>query len=105
MPVFAGPVRHNDPGSPIVILDENQVAGLGVVTSIEERNAISAFVRRRGYIAQVINGSTTDVYVYVGPGPADPDSPTSLISQPDWEDVNNWVPISSGIMSCRSGLS
>lgn len=99
MPVFAGPVRHNDPGSPIVILDENQVAGLGVVTSIEERNAISAFVRRRGYIAQVISGTTTDVYVYVGPGPADPNSPTSLISNTDWENESNWVPISSGISS------
>lgn len=99
MPVFAGPVRHNDPGSPIVILDENQVAGLGVVTSIEERGAISAFVRRRGYIAQVISGTTTDVYVYVGPGPADSNSPTSLISNTDWENESNWVPISSGISS------
>jgi hypothetical protein len=78
MPIFPGPVSHNNPNAPIVNATGNQIVGFGFFSSISERDALDANLQVTGYLAIV--GSTP--YVYNGGG---------------WTAAGNWTEIGSGI--------
>ena len=42
MPIFPGPVSHNNPDAPIVNATGNQVVGFGFFSSISARNNLAA---------------------------------------------------------------
>ena len=77
MPIFPGPVSHNNPNAPIVNATGNQVVGFGFFSSISDRNSLAAGLQVTGYLAIV--GSTP--YVYNGGG---------------WSTASNWTEIGSG---------
>lgn len=77
MPIFPGPVSHNNPNAPIVNATGNQIVGFGFFSSITERDALAAGLQVTGYLAIV--GSTP--YVYQGGG---------------WTTAGNWTEIGSG---------
>lgn len=77
MPIFPGPVSHNNPNAPIVNATGNQIVGFGFFSSISERDALDANLQVTGYLAIV--GSTP--YVYNGGG---------------WTTSGNWTEIGSG---------
>jgi|21_taG_2_1085346.scaffolds.fasta_scaffold45706_2 hypothetical protein len=79
MPIFPGPVKHNNPNAPIVKLDENQIKGAGIFANISARNLLASSVRVIGYTAYVT--SENKLYVYRG---AD-------IEDTTWELVTNWA--------------
>jgi hypothetical protein len=77
MPIFPGPVSHNNPNAPIVNATGNQVVGFGFFSSISDRNNLDAGLQVTGYLAIV--GSTP--YVYNGGG---------------WSTAGNWTEIGGG---------
>ncbi len=77
MPIFPGPVSHNNPNAPIVNATGNQVVGFGFFSSVADRNSLAAGLQVTGYLAIV--GSTP--YVYNGGG---------------WSTASNWTEIGSG---------
>jgi hypothetical protein len=77
MPIFPGPVSHNNPNAPIVNATGNQVVGFGFFSSVADRNSLAAGLQVTGYLAIV--GSTP--YVYNGGG---------------WSTPSNWTEIGSG---------
>tara|TARA_R100001463_G_scaffold100550_3_gene155043 strand:+ start:734 stop:1234 length:501 start_codon:yes stop_codon:yes gene_type:complete len=77
MPIFPGPVSHNNADAPIVDGTENQIIGFGFFSSISARNQLSTLLQTTGYLAIV--GSTP--YVYNGGG---------------WTTESNWTEIGGG---------
>ena len=53
MPKFPGPVRHANPDAPILLLEEQQAAGIGIFDTINDRDALPELLRRDGYIAMI----------------------------------------------------
>lgn len=53
MPKFPGPVRHANPDAPILLLEEQQAAGIGIFDSINDRDSLPELLRRDGYIAMI----------------------------------------------------
>tara|TARA_R110002050_G_scaffold33569_3_gene85302 strand:+ start:3539 stop:4309 length:771 start_codon:yes stop_codon:yes gene_type:complete len=88
MPIFPGPVRHNNPGDVILDLTANQVKGIGVFdqvatsSSVESRNDLKLALRTEGYVA-TIKGDASYVYT------------NSDTTNTFWEDTNNWVGLGS----------
>ena len=60
MPIFPGPVSHNNPNAPILNAPLNQVIGFGFFDSVSERNSLASGLRVVGYLAIV--GSTAFIY-------------------------------------------
>ena len=79
MPIFPGPVRHNNTDSPILDLTQNQVVGMGIFGTVSDRDNLHVNMQTDGYIATVRDVNQT--YVYNGGG---------------WGDSNNWATIGSG---------
>ena len=77
MPIFPGPVSHNNPNAPIVNATGNQVVGFGFFDTTNDRNALASGLQVTGYLAIV--GSTP--YIYQGGG---------------WTDASNWTEVGSG---------
>ena len=77
MPIFPGPVSHNNPNAPILDATGNQVKGLGFFATTGERDALDANLREGGFLAIV--GTTAFIY---GSG--------------TWTDANNWTEVGTG---------
>lgn len=77
MPIFPGPVSHNNPNAPILDATGNQVKGLGFFANTGERDALNSNLRVSGFLAIV--GTTPFIY---GGG--------------TWTDANNWTEIGTG---------
>lgn len=78
MPIFPGPVSHNNPNAPILKLDDKQVKGAAIIDTISSRNGISSSLRIEGYQAYV--QSTDKVYVYT----------SDDMGQTAWNLITNW---------------
>lgn len=78
MPKFPGPVRHSNPDAPVLLLEEQQVAGIGIFASTTDRDNLPVLLQRDGYIA-TINGQG---YIFTGG---------------TWTDSANWDSLSGGI--------
>ena len=77
MPIFPGPVSHNNPNAPILDATGNQVKGFGFFANTGERDALNSNLRVSGFLAIV--GTTPFIY---GGG--------------TWTDANNWTEIGTG---------
>ncbi|HAG28913.1 MAG TPA: hypothetical protein DCL39_05610 [Alteromonas macleodii] len=77
MPIFPGPVSHNNPNAPIVNATGNQIVGFGFFDTTGERDELSSTLQVVGYLAIV--GSTP--FVYEGGG---------------WTNASNWTEIGGG---------
>ena len=53
MPIFPGPVSHNNPNAPIVDATGNQIKGFGFFDSISERDLLHVNLRVPGFVAIV----------------------------------------------------
>lgn len=62
MPIFPGPVSHNNPNAPILKLEENQVKGMGIFADTAARNNLSAGLRVEGYVAVVKDIDKTYIF-------------------------------------------
>ena len=78
MPIFPGPVSHNNPNAPILKLDGKQVKGAAIIDTISNRNGINANLRVEGYQAYI--QETDKTYVYTN----------SDLSDTPWEAITNW---------------
>ena len=92
MPIFPGPVRHNNPDDAILDLTKRQVVGIGIfediTTAVTGRNALHANMRTKGYIATLTGTNVT--HAYTG----------ATTTYNDWIDTNNWSTIGgSGLPS------
>ena len=77
MPIFPGPVSHNNPNAPIVNATGNQIVGFGFFDTTGDRDSLASGLQVVGYLAVV--GSTP--YIYEGGG---------------WTTASNWTEIGSG---------
>ena len=77
MPIFPGPVSHNNPNAPILDATGNQVKGFGFFANTTARSALDTNLRTSGFLAIV--GTTPFIY---GSG--------------DWTDSSNWTEIGTG---------
>ena len=73
MPVFIGDVLESC-GGPILDLSTQQVKGLGVFTSVSDRNDLSSLMRSDGYLS-VVGTTYPQISVHTGG---------------DWEESDNW---------------
>ena len=78
MPIFPGPVSHNNPNAPILKLDGKQVKGAAIIDTISNRNLINANLRVEGYQAYI--QETDKTYVYTN----------TDLSQTAWDLITNW---------------
>ncbi len=62
MPIFPGPVSHNNPFAPILKLEGNQVKGMGVFADITARSLLPEALRSHGYVAVVVDVNKTFIY-------------------------------------------
>lgn len=77
MPIFPGPVSHNNANAPILDATGNQIKGFGFFADTTERNALSTNLQVDGFLAIV----GTTAYVFQGG---------------TWTDANNWTEVGSG---------
>jgi hypothetical protein len=82
MPIFPGPVKHNNPNAPILKLEEKQVKGSAIIDNLSNRNGIDASLRVEGYQAYV--QETDKTYVYIN----------SDTSDSEWVQSSNWKIVS-----------
>lgn len=80
MPIFPGPVSHNNPNAPILDATGNQVKGFGFFDDTSERDALSANLQVTGFLA-IVGTTTPQAFIYQGGG---------------WTDANNWTEVGSG---------
>lgn len=76
MPIFPGPVSHNNPNAPILKLDENQVRGMGIFADIAARGNLNLNLRVEGYIAVVKDTDQTFMF--------------TSSDMADWGDASYW---------------
>ena len=77
MPIFPGPVSHNNANAPILDATGNQIKGFGFFDNTTERNDLDANLQVDGFLAIV----GTTAYVFQGG---------------TWTDANNWTEVGSG---------
>lgn len=80
MPIFPGPVSHNNANAPILDATGNQIKGFGFFDDTSERDALSSNLQVVGFLALVGTSSPT-AFIYNGGG---------------WSDANNWSEVGSG---------
>jgi len=74
MPIFPGPVSHNNANAPILDATGNQVKGFGFFDDTSERDALSTNLQATGFLA-IVGTTTPQAFVYQGGG---------------WTDASNW---------------
>jgi len=77
MPIFPGPVSHNNANAPILDATANQVVGFGFFDTTSDRNGLPSDLQTLGYLA-IVGTSTLTAFVYQGGG---------------WTDSANWTQI------------
>lgn len=86
MPIFPGPVSHNNPDAPIVDATGNQIKGFGFFADTAERDELSTNLQVVGFLAIV----STTAYVYEGGG---------------WTVAGNWRELGAGDFEVVDDLS
>ena len=81
MPIFPGPVSHNNPNAPIVNATGNQIVGFGFFDTTGDRNDLADALQTDGYLA-IVGTTTLTAYVFQGG---------------TWNDPNNWSEVGSGL--------
>jgi len=81
MPIFPGPVSHNNANAPILDATGNQVKGFGFFADTTARAALNANLRVEGFLAIV--GTTPFIYTVSG------------IGDSDWGNNSNWSEVGS----------
>ena len=82
MPIFPGPVSHNNPNAPILDATGNQVKGFGFFATTSARALLSSNLRAEGFLAIV----DTTPFIYT----------SSSLTDSDWGDTSNWTEVGSG---------
>jgi hypothetical protein len=77
MPIFPGPVSHNNANAPILDATGNQIKGFGFFADTTERDGLSTNLQVDGFLAIV----GTTAYVFQGG---------------TWTDANDWTEVGSG---------
>lgn len=77
MPIFPGPVSHNNANAPILDATGNQVKGFGFFANTSARDSLSTNLQVDGFLAIV----GTTAYIFQGG---------------TWTDANNWNEVGSG---------
>jgi len=77
MPIFPGPVSHNNANAPILDATGNQVKGFGFFADTAARDLLSTNLQVDGFLAIV----GTTAYIFQGG---------------TWTDANNWTEVGSG---------
>ena len=72
MPIFPGPVSHNNPNAPIVNATGNQIVGFGFFDTTGDRNNLANALQTDGYLA-IVGTTTLTAYVFQGGTWNDPD--------------------------------
>lgn len=81
MPIFPGPVSHNNANAPILDATGNQVKGFGFFDDTDARDALSADLQVVGFLA-IVGTSSPQAFIYDGGG---------------WDNAANWSLAGSGI--------
>lgn len=82
MPIFPGPVSHNNPNAPILDATGNQVKGFGFFANTTARGQLDANLRAQGFLAIV--GTTPFIYTASG------------VTDVDWGNNSNWTEVGTG---------
>lgn len=81
MPIFPGPVSHNNANAPILDATGNQIKGFGFFDDTAARDALSTNLQVVGFLA-IVGTSNPTAFIYNGGG---------------WTDANNWGSVGSGL--------
>jgi hypothetical protein len=81
MPIFPGPVSHNNANAPILDATGNQIKGFGFFDDTAARDALSTNLQVVGFLA-IVGTSSPTAFIYNGGG---------------WTDAANWSSVGSGI--------
>ena len=81
MPIFPGPVSHNNANAPILDATGNQIKGFGFFDDVAARDALSTNLQVVGFLA-IVGTSNPVAYIYDGGG---------------WDTASNWSTVGSGI--------
>ena len=81
MPIFPGPVSHNNANAPILDATGNQIKGFGFFNDTTARNNLSTNLQVVGFLA-IVGTSSPTAFIYNGGG---------------WTNAANWSSVGSGI--------
>lgn len=81
MPIFPGPVSHNNANAPILDATGNQIKGFGFFDDTTARDNLSTNLQVVGFLA-IVGTSSPTAFVYNGGG---------------WTNAANWSSVGSGI--------
>jgi len=81
MPIFPGPVSHNNENAPILDATGNQIKGFGFFNDTTARNNLSTNLQVVGFLA-IVGTSSPTAFIYNGGG---------------WTNAANWSSVGSGI--------
>ncbi len=81
MPIFPGPVSHNNANAPILDATGNQIKGFGFFNDTTARDNLSTNLQVVGFLA-IVGTSSPTAFIYNGGG---------------WTNAANWSSVGSGI--------
>jgi|TARA_R100000030_G_scaffold87190_1_gene70797 hypothetical protein len=81
MPIFPGPVSHNNANAPILDATGNQIKGFGFFDDTTARDNLSTNLQVVGFLA-IVGTSSPTAFVYNGGG---------------WTNAANWSSVGSGL--------
>ena len=95
MPILSGLIQPTSETNPVILVDDNKMAGIGIFDVLNSVYTLPGLMRRVGYTAICYGNQQTpvSVYVYSGPGQPDPNDLNSTILDGDWSTSSNWVKI------------
>mgnify|MGYP003113376159 FL=1 len=81
MPIFPGPVSHNNANAPILDATGNQIKGFGFFDDTTARDNLSTNLQVIGFLA-IVGTSSPTAFIYNGGG---------------WTNAANWSSVGSGL--------
>ena len=81
MPIFPGPVSHNNANAPILDATGNQIKGFGFFDDTTARDNLSTNLQVVGFLA-IVGTSSPTAFIYNGGG---------------WTNAANWSSVGSGL--------
>lgn len=91
MPIFPGPVSHNNPEAAILDATENQIVGFGVFDNSTSRDLLNSSLRSEGYLSYLKNEDK--YYIFVG----DPAT--------DWGETSSWNEVATSAIIGPTGAT
>lgn len=107
MPILSGLIQPTSETNPVILVDDNKMAGIGIFDILDSAYELPGLMRRVGYTAICYGNQQTSVsvYVYNGPGQPDTEDLNSTILDDDWSDINNWVKINEIVEGAVSSFT